>query len=204
MSIVYVLTNAAMPGLIKIGITSGPIETRMRQLDSSGVPMPFEAFYAAEVEDAARWEKALHEAFGDHRVRSAREFFRISPDKPTAILKMIDGLNVTPKTDVETEPGDKEALQKERRRKSNFSFSLADIPHGSVLESVFDDQIKCIVISDRKVLFREQEHSLSSSALIVAREQGFEWASIAGPAYWKYEERTLSEIRESLDLEEGD
>jgi hypothetical protein len=52
--IIYVLLNQAMPGLIKIGRTAENIETRMRQLDTSGVPLPFECFYAAEVSDPDR------------------------------------------------------------------------------------------------------------------------------------------------------
>lgn len=73
---IYVLVNQAMPGLIKIGRTSGDdVEARMRQLDTTGIPLPFECFYAAEVADAARVERAIHEAFEDHRVRRNREFF---------------------------------------------------------------------------------------------------------------------------------
>lgn len=79
LGIVYVLVNQAMPGLIKIGQTADNIETCMRQLDTSGVPLPFECSYAAEVNDANRVERALHEAFEDQRVRRNREFFELSP-----------------------------------------------------------------------------------------------------------------------------
>ena len=73
MSYVYVLTNQAMPGHIKTGMTTQPVEARMKDLDSSGVPLQFECYYAARVENMAKVEKALHEAFGDHRVRKSRE-----------------------------------------------------------------------------------------------------------------------------------
>lgn len=43
MSIVYVLTNDAMPGLIKTGMTDGAVEDRMRQLDTSGVRSLYDA-----------------------------------------------------------------------------------------------------------------------------------------------------------------
>ena len=45
MGIIYVLVNEAMPGLIKIGkITKEgkSVEDRMKELDSTGVPLPFE------------------------------------------------------------------------------------------------------------------------------------------------------------------
>jgi hypothetical protein len=40
--IVYVLTNEAMPGLVKIGLTTDSVEARLTQLSShTGVPLPF-------------------------------------------------------------------------------------------------------------------------------------------------------------------
>lgn len=38
--IVYVLINEAMPGYVKIGLTSGSLEERIRSLDTTGVPLP--------------------------------------------------------------------------------------------------------------------------------------------------------------------
>ena len=41
--LVYVLTNSAMPGLVKIGMTTrDSVDTRMKELYSTGVPVPFE------------------------------------------------------------------------------------------------------------------------------------------------------------------
>ena len=201
MSIVYILTNPVMPDLIKIGRTDGLIEDRVRQLSSvPGVPVPFEVFFAAEVEDAVGWERALHEAFDDRRVNSRREFFRLSPDKPFAILKMAHLRNVTPKYDIVDSKEELEALNRERRRGANFSFANSSIPKGSTLQSVFDDAIECQVIDDRSVMFRGENTSLSRSALVVANEKGHEWKTIRGPAYWKFEGRTLVDIKEA-DLE---
>ena len=50
--LVYVLTNEAMPDYIKIGTTTRAIEDRMRDLYTSGIPVPFECYYAAEVDKA--------------------------------------------------------------------------------------------------------------------------------------------------------
>jgi T5orf172 domain len=65
--IVYILTNAAMPGLVKIRITESNVEDRIKGLDNTSVPIPFECFYAAQVTDVAKVERAIHEAFGDNR-----------------------------------------------------------------------------------------------------------------------------------------
>jgi T5orf172 domain-containing protein len=196
---VYILTNSAMPGLIKIGRSDQEITTRMRQLDSTGVPLPFECFLAARVDDSPGWERSLHDAFGDHRIRNSREFFRLSPDKPAAILKRVMIEDVTPREDVVEEEDDLRALNKERSRRTNFRFSYANVPDGSTLQSVFDDEITCQVSYPRKVVFRSQECSLSASALVVAREKGFQWDVISGPSYWKYEDQTLSERRDAVE-----
>lgn len=76
-NIVYILTNEAMPDLIKIGLTTDSVETRMTQLSShSGVPFPFECYFAAEVEDCVKLEKLLHQLFSEARVNPKREFFK--------------------------------------------------------------------------------------------------------------------------------
>lgn len=43
-NIVYVLTNEAMPEYVKIGFTHGSVQERIRQLDRTGVPLPFEIY----------------------------------------------------------------------------------------------------------------------------------------------------------------
>lgn len=76
--IVYVLTNSAMPGLVKIGMTTREsINTQMKELYSTGISVPFDCVYACEVRvsDCAKIEKALHKAFqydGDYLFIDAR------------------------------------------------------------------------------------------------------------------------------------
>jgi len=201
--VVYILTNEAMPGLIKIGRTNGEVVERVRQLDTTPTPLPFECFYAAEVSDANKVEKAIHEAFGDHRVRKNREFFKLSPDKPKAIIELLCLKNVTPGVEIFSEPDDQEALGEAKKRRATFSFRLVGIEPGCVLQSVFDDAITCTVKDDRRVEFRGEEQSLSGSALKIAHEKGLGWSAVAGPDYWKYEGKTLSELREEKSSIDG-
>ena len=197
MGIVYVLTNPAMPDLIKIGRTDGLLVERVRQLSSvPGVPLPFEVFFAAEVADSVGWERALHEAFDDRRINARREFFRLSPDKPTAVLKMAHAVNVTPAFDIVDSPEEQEALDRERQRASRFSFTQVGIQVGATLHSVFNDEATAEVIDDLGISFEGQRHSLSSAALILAHRSGLNWKVIRGPQYWKYEGKTLVEIRD--------
>ncbi|TSC84444.1 MAG: hypothetical protein G01um101417_250 [Parcubacteria group bacterium Gr01-1014_17] len=58
--IIYVLINEAMPGYVKVGRTSN-LHERIRSLNRpSGVPLPFEVYYASEVRDSQKDEQWLH------------------------------------------------------------------------------------------------------------------------------------------------
>lgn len=201
--VVYILTNEAMPGLVKIGKTDRDVADRIKELDTTALPLPYECFYAAEVSDVDRVERALHEAFGDSRIRKNREFFKISPDKPRAIIELLCIKNVTPGVELVADANDREALNEAKKRRSVFNFTDVGLIPGTILQSVFDDKIECTVKGPRWVEFREEETSLSKAALEIAHEKGFGWSAVAGPDYWKYKGKTLSELREGKsDAEE--
>ena len=100
-NIVYALTNAAMPGIVKIGMTDrDDVRRRMSDLYTTGVPLPFDCVVAREIDgrEALEIENALHTAFGPNRVNSSREFFQIDPEQVQALLRVMPGRDVTPKT----------------------------------------------------------------------------------------------------------
>ena len=89
-SIVYVVTNPAMPGLVKIGqTTQADAQGRLAQLYGSGVPFPFQLEFACRIINPAEVERALHLAFAPQRVNPKREFFQIDPAQAIAILKLL-------------------------------------------------------------------------------------------------------------------
>ena len=53
------------------------VKSRMAQLYTTGVPLPFECVYAVRVPNCERVETALHTAFGPDRINPRREFFEI-------------------------------------------------------------------------------------------------------------------------------
>lgn len=98
--IIYVATNPSMPGLIKIGMTTNEdVASRLYSLYSTGVPEPFVCEYAGKVVGVKSVEKALHKAFKPYRIHSGREFFRIEPEQPIAILKVIALEDKTPEVE---------------------------------------------------------------------------------------------------------
>ena len=98
-NIVYVLTNPAMPGIVKIGMTDrDDVQDRMKDLYTTGVPLPFECVIARQLDDveAIRVENALHTAFDPSRINPSREFFQIEPEQVEALLQVMPGRDVTP------------------------------------------------------------------------------------------------------------
>ena len=195
MPIVYILTNQAMPETIKIGITDN-LERRIKELDNTSTPLPFECYYAVEVKDASKIEKKIHEGLDDKRVRQNREFFNTSPEIAKSILEIAEvmgGKNVTPKKDIVETPQDQQALDSARKRRVNY-FGILGISKGIILTFSKDKNITCEVSNNGKVIFRGKETSLSSSALIVINEMGYDWGQVQGAGYWCYQGKTLRDL----------
>ncbi|WP_432492688.1 GIY-YIG nuclease family protein [Kineococcus auxinigenes] len=75
---VYILLNPSLPGMVKIGLTTGDSEARARKLSSStSVPTEFVVVYDELVSDCRAVEQSLHSRFADYRVNMKREFFRV-------------------------------------------------------------------------------------------------------------------------------
>ena len=201
MSFVYILTNEAMPGLIKIGRTSTSVQQRIAELNHpAGIPLPFTCYYAARVDDCVKVERKLHEAFGDHRVRERREFFRLSPQRAQAALELAALEDVTPRDEIIDEfPEDAEkGLIKETRRRGSTSFSQYQIPIGSVLTFAKDPKITAKVDSERTVFFNEESMAPSAAALIAVKSLGYNWKAAHGAAYWEFEGETIWDRGERL------
>ena len=202
LGIVYILSNEAMPEYLKIGKTAGDsaqdVQERMRQLDGTGVPLPFFCEYAAVVADYVEVEKALHTAFSSFRVPlpRKREFFKeLQPVQAQAFLKLISIKDVTP--DVGQSEGDDlfpvPAVQNVR-----FNFSLVDIPVGAELEWVDDSRIKCIVIDGKTTVeFEEVQYSISGLAKYIKQTS----YGLNGTLYWRYQGEKLQDRRERLERE---
>jgi len=77
---IYVLTNPAMPGLVKIGRSIHGGKKRAEQLDCTAVPLPFEVFFEMTFTELEEAELAIHEDLAQHRINRSREFFSVNPE----------------------------------------------------------------------------------------------------------------------------
>jgi hypothetical protein len=201
MSFVYILINDAMPGLIKIGRTTTSVKQRIAELNApAGIPLPFTCYYAARVTDCTVVERKLHEAFGDHRVREKREFFRLSPQRAQAALELAALEDVTPREEIiDDYPEDAErGLVRETNRRVLPTFSQYQIPIGAVLQLTKDSKITAVVDGERTVNFNNVSMSLSAAALQGLKSLGYNWKSAHGAAYWEFEGETIWDRYERL------
>lgn len=201
MSYVYVLTNEAMPGYVKIGMTERPVKDRILELDNTSVPLPFQCYYAARVEDHKKVERALHTAFGDSRIRTTREFFSVDAFRVKAILDVIALEDVTPREEILENQDDASALEKAVKQSRKFSFASAGVPIGATLALTKDESIISVVNSDSTVIFQDKEMSVSGSALLALQQLGYKWSAVAGTEYWLYAGETLLSLRSAREAQ---
>jgi len=201
MSFVYILINEAMPGLVKIGRTTTSVKQRISELNQpAGIPLPFTCYYAARVEDCVKVERKLHEAFGDHRVRDRREFFRLSPHRAQAALELAALEDVTPREEIIDDYPEDAAmgLIRETKRRMLPTFSQYQIPIGSLLQLTKNSEITAVVDGERTVLFNGESVALSAAALSALRSMGYDWKSAHGAAYWEFQGETIWDRGERL------
>nr|WP_290898791.1 GIY-YIG nuclease family protein [Azonexus sp.] len=193
---VYVLTNPAMPGLVKIGYTSQEeASSRIAQLYTTGVPVPFTIEFACRVENAVDVEKALHTAFSPSRINPKREFFRIEPEQAIAILRLLHTDETTQEVTLQASEVDHQSLvaaEQMRARRPNLNFEEMGIPVGSELRSVKAD-ISVIVTSAKKVRLGDEEMSLTAAT---RQALALEYSVAPGP-HWTFDGKLLGEIYEA-------
>lgn len=204
--IVYILSNAAMPGYVKIGLTQqNDVTDRVKQLDNTSVPVPFECVYAARVPDCRRLERTLHFVFGENRARRSREFFTINADLAKAIIELVAEQEIA-FTDAEQsiDAGERKEIEERRKRREIRTFPSLNVPIGSELTFAKDENITCVVSDARKVNFRGEQLSPSAAALIIVNEMGYDWKAVSGMEYWMFDGVRLCDIGAPSELDEAD
>lgn len=194
---VYILINEGMPGLCKIGYTTrNDVKERAKELYTTGVPYPFQIYYACQVSNCKNIEKILHKLFDEFRVNHNREFFKIDPEKVILALQLANPVDVTPKeNEYLTKEEIKEIQNIDKKRLSSFTFEQADIPIGSILNFCRDTDITCTVYSDNTVMFDGQIISLTEAA----RNTGLiPYYELQGPKFWLYEDELLTSRRKRI------
>ena len=202
--IIYILTNEAMPGLIKIGLTTDNVESRISQLSThSGVPLPFECYFAAVVMDCAKLEKTLHQLFSESRINPKREFFKVDPEKVVLAISIGEFKEITPGV-VEIDKEEQQALEKAKARRPRIKLEALGIKPGDILTCSRDETLTAIVMDGGKVNFQNEILSLSAAALKTLHSLGYSTPSASGSEYWMFDGELLDERRKRMETEQFD
>lgn len=86
---VYVISNRAMPGLVKIGYSTKDPELRADELDHTGVPHPYLVEYELLINEPYQIEQKTHKLL--FAKREAKEWFRCTPEEAVVAIKQIAG-----------------------------------------------------------------------------------------------------------------
>ena len=93
---VYILINPSFKkNYIKIGVTPGTVEQRMKELQTTGVPEPFEVYATLKTDRIYEVERFIHLALplkDVRRVAQNREFFEYDPAKALDFMILIRDL----------------------------------------------------------------------------------------------------------------
>lgn len=212
--IIYILTNDAMPGYIKIGRTDKTVEQRMKQLDKTGVPLPFRCHFAVRVDNYEENEAYAHRIFAGSRVRSNREFFRVAPEDAVALLEVLakgfKGEEIKTDNTMFGEDGvvkDEDIqISSDKKGKKQYDFAAVGIKPGATLEFARTLKngtvLKCTVNDSthkKKVSFNGTDYSLSELARKIMKEHfATNWKQYRGPDFFKYKGEILTERKNRM------
>jgi hypothetical protein len=86
---VYVITNKAMPGLVKVGFSTKDPLLRANELAHTGSPHPYMVAYDALIRSPRDVEQALHSKLS--QMREGKEWFRCSVAVVVAEIRSLYG-----------------------------------------------------------------------------------------------------------------
>ena len=201
--IVYVLSNPAMPGILKIGRTTrASVEDRMRELYNTSVPFQFVCEYACAAKDCAALEKALHAAFAQQRLNPNREFFRIGVEQLLPLLNYLSELHQATNRTAEVEQvlqqhetaADAAARDRYIARRPRMNFYEMGLTDGSILTfngaTPTPEPITATVCEAHKVLYAG-----STTTLTPLTQQLLNLPYSVSPArYWFHNGKSLDTI----------
>lgn len=89
---VYVITNDAMPGLVKVGFTMKDPQLRAKELNHTGSPSPYSVKFDVLVDGPRDIEQRVHAKLRGQR--EGKEWFRCSVADAVAAIEQVAGTRV--------------------------------------------------------------------------------------------------------------
>lgn len=189
MGYIYIMTNQALNGMVKIGYATN-VEQRRQQLSTTALPYEYEIYATYETPGNIE-DKKLHKLIDnlnpDLRVSKNREFFIMTPEDAYELLEAIAIISGS-KEKLKKVKNDS-SYKKEIKRRPPINFYECGLKDGDELIYIDDPQVKAYVAGEHKVLYNEE---LTSLTRIVKDIKGL--ATVAGPSFFTYKGELLVSI----------
>lgn len=201
MPYIYIMTNPAYEGYVKIGSTDKDVYKRAKELSSaSGVMFDFEVYGYYET-PAKLGDTTLHKIIDslnpELRVNKRREFYKMSAKEAYEFLYAVAELSGT-QDNMTLVDEDDEDVPVKAKRKPPFSFKSAQIPFGAEITFNGDNPVTAIVKDDRHITYNGETTSVSDLAQKLLDSK---W-QVQGTLYFTYDGETLHDRRIRME-EEG-
>ena len=90
---IYCFSNPIYLNIYKVGFTTNNPHYRRKQINTTGVPLPFKLEFAKKVNNYKDKEKIIHKILSSlgNRINPKREFFKINLEHIELLFELIDG-----------------------------------------------------------------------------------------------------------------
>jgi len=148
---VYVISNEAMPGLVKVGYSTKDPELRAAELGHTGSPHPYTVEYEMLIEEPYNTEKEVHKRLAQKR--EGKEWFRCSAEEAVAAIKIVSGDRAIGETYKRVERSKANALQLRKKEEREIR---------EVLEQAENDAEERF-LKESTIIQREFEEDVATS-----------------------------------------
>ena len=199
---IYIMTNPALKDMVKIGYAKD-VEQRRQQLSTTALPYDYEIYATYETPGALE-DKKLHRMIDtlnpDLRVSKNREFYIMTPEQAYELLEAIAAISGSQDKLKKIVPDNANSSNNETKTKNPpIDFYKCGIPEGAKLVYKDDPNISVTVKSNRKVLYNNELTSLSA---VVAMIKNISSGHVAGPLYFTYNGKLLTDIAKETQWRE--
>jgi len=199
---VYIVSNSAMPGLLKVGHTRQSLSKRLSQLRSTGVPSRFVVELAFDVDRPKVGEKLLHVAFRKNRFD--KEFFKLPLQRAVETAKTVieNSSLVVYRVDGRAKEQfftKKELREISRKRKSQEKKNKANELVRSELQTVAREETEVFLVLAPKVQRILLSKTWTSRVLFGLFTNHFDTGRSAAKGLSDEEKRFFYELHECID-----
>lgn len=198
MAYVYIMTNPAYEGYVKIGSTKNSVEQRRQELSAPpGVMFPFEIYAYYETEKQLM-DKSIHKLIDtinpELRANKRREFYKMTNETAYKVLESIAECTGAQGKLIKCVD---DGIGEKAKKKPRFSFKSAGIKPGEEIEFIGEEKQKAIVKDDRHIIYNNKTMSVSDLAQKLLNSK---W-QVQGTLYFTYKGETLNDRRLRMERE---